>query len=169
MADTDYVPVGAIVPLGCSLPDEDPSYMLCDGRELDSTAYAELFSAIGRTYGGDESRQVFNLPDLQGLFPRGADYKTGADPEARTRHLASGSTAVVGGVGTKQSFATAAPATHFTCVVDLPSGTSRQHGETKGGVMKEGGSKTIKTCEDGGDDDTRPVNVYVNYYIKYQS
>ena len=168
MADTDYVPVGALVPLGCSLSEDDPSFKLCNGDELDATAYAELFSAIGRTYGGDESRQVFNLPDLQGMFPRGAAHKSGNDPDVRTRDRASGSSAVVDGVGMKQGHATAAPGTPFTCAVDLPSGTSRQHGETVGGVMKEGGSKTIQTC-DGGDEDTRPVNVYVNYYIKYQS
>ena len=169
-ADTDYVPVGAIVPLGLDLDPNDKTFTLCDGRALDTTAYAELFAAIGRTYGGSDKDATFNLPELRGVFPRGASYATGTDPDAATRTIAPGSTAEPAGLGTTQGYATAQPATtHFTCTIDLPSATSRQHGETKGGVMKEGGDKTIQTCTDGGDPDTRPVNVYVNYYIKYQS
>jgi hypothetical protein len=160
MADTDYVPVGAIASLGCSLSENDPSYMPCDGRELDSTAYSELFAAIGTTYGGDPAGQTFKIPDLRGCFVRGLD------PEAARR---TASRVSAGDPRTPQKYATARPKKPFTCTIDLSSGTSQQHGETVGGVMKAGGSKTITTCTGGGDPDTRPVNVYVEFYIKAQS
>jgi hypothetical protein len=41
--------------------------------------------------------------------------------------------------------------------------------EHSGGVMRAGDDKTINTCTSGGDPDTRPVNVYVEFYIKAQS
>lgn len=167
MADTDNVPVGAIVPLGRSIPAGNATYVLCDGRELDSTAFSELYAQIGITYGGDPDRHVFNVPDLRGAFLRGADHGTGRDPESAGRSL--GSSGDSAGLGVTQEYATAAPKNAFTCVIDLPSGTSRQHGETYGPAMKEGGDKTIDTCTTGGDPDTRPVNVYVEFYIKAQS
>jgi hypothetical protein len=167
MADTDNVPVGAIVPLGRSMPDSNETYLLCDGRKLDSTDFSELYAQIGTTYGGDPDKQMFMVPDLRGAFLRGADHGTGRDPEAAGRSL--GSSRDSGGLGVTQEYATAKPENPFTCVIDLPTGTSRQHGETYGPAMKEGGDQTIDTCTKGGDPDTRPVNVYVEFYIKAQS
>ena len=169
MADTDYVPVGAIVPLGRTLPTQDQAFLLCNGAELSAVTYSELYDAIGTTFGGDKDKKTFKLPDLRGLFPRGASYATGADPDVATRIRAQGSLAPLDGIGTSQSYATARPKKPFTCSIDLQSDTTRQHGETKGGVMKEGSDRNIDTCTAGGDLDTRPVNVYVEYYIKAQS
>lgn len=57
-----HVAVGTIYPfVGETEPD---TFMFCDGRALDVTKYAELFSVIGYTYGG--SGDFFNLPDLRG-------------------------------------------------------------------------------------------------------
>lgn len=170
MADSDYVPVGAIVPLGRTLPAQSANFMLCDGSELDATAYAELYDAIGTTYGGNTDTKTFKLPDLRGYFPRGADHGSGNDPNASTRIRANGSFAEASGVGTYQNFATRRPDNAFKSDIQLQSSTTRQHGETKGGVMKEGSDQRITTCNDGGGNpDTRPINVYVEYYIKARS
>lgn len=147
MADTDNVPVGAIVPLGRSLPEGNKTYLPCNGHEHDGNELTELYAQIGITYGGNVDTKKFNVPDLRGAFPRGADQGAG-------------------GLGVTQEFATAQPKNPFTCVIDLPTGTTRQHGETYGPAMKEGGDQTIDTCTKGGDPDTRPVNVYVEFYIK---
>lgn len=45
-------------------------WMLCDGRSLSSTAYPELFKAIGTAYGGSGSN--FNIPNLVGKSIEGA-------------------------------------------------------------------------------------------------
>ena len=72
-----YVAVGTIYPFAGQ--EEPDTFMFCDGRELDTTEYAELFSVIGYTYGGSGS--TFNLPDLRGRTLVGVnlndvDFKT---------------------------------------------------------------------------------------------
>ena len=52
---------------GATLP---PSYLECDGSSLAVTAYPKLFAAIGYTHGGGGAS--FNIPDLRGVFVRGA-------------------------------------------------------------------------------------------------
>lgn len=44
-------------------------WLLCDGSSVSTTTYADLFAAIGYTYGG--SGASFNLPDLRQRFPLG--------------------------------------------------------------------------------------------------
>jgi microcystin-dependent protein len=53
--------------------------MVCDGRSLSRTTYAELFGAIGTTY-GTATPSTFNIPNLQGYFVRGLNpNSTGVD------------------------------------------------------------------------------------------
>lgn len=52
--------------------------LYCDGSAVSRTTYAELFSAIGTTYGAGDGSTTFNLPDLRGQFVRG----TGGSAEA---------------------------------------------------------------------------------------
>jgi microcystin-dependent protein len=47
-------------------------WLLCDGRAVDRGQYAELFDAIGTTYGAGDGTTTFQLPDLRGRFPIGA-------------------------------------------------------------------------------------------------
>lgn len=46
-------------------------YLLCDGSEISRTTYADLFAAIGTTFGVGDGSTTFNLPDLRGRFPLG--------------------------------------------------------------------------------------------------
>lgn len=46
---------------GSSIPT---GYLLCDGSALSRTVYAELFAAIGTTWGEGDDSTTFNLPDL---------------------------------------------------------------------------------------------------------
>lgn len=46
---------------GATLPE---GYLLCDGAALSREVYAELFSAIGTTWGEGDGSTTFNLPDL---------------------------------------------------------------------------------------------------------
>ena len=50
---------------GSTSPNE--YYLLCDGRQLSTNLYPNLFSLIGYTYGGSDIS--FNLPDLRIRFP----------------------------------------------------------------------------------------------------
>lgn len=65
----DGTPIGAY--LAWSSQDKIPAgYLLCDGRSLKKSEYAELFAVIGYTYGG--SGENFNIPKFNdGRFMRG--------------------------------------------------------------------------------------------------
>ena len=66
---SDGTPIGAY--LAWSLQDKIPAgYLLCDGRSLKKSEYAELFAVIGYIYGG--SGDDFNIPKFNdGRFMRG--------------------------------------------------------------------------------------------------
>lgn len=83
----DNVPVGTIAPYGGS---NDPAYwLICDGRAISRTAYSELFSVIGTTYGTGDGSTTFNIPDLRGNIAIGAseDYELGDSGGEETHTL----------------------------------------------------------------------------------
>ena len=54
-------------------------FIKCNGAAVSRTTYADLFSAIGVTYGAGDGSTTFNLPDMRGEFPRGWDDGRGVD------------------------------------------------------------------------------------------
>lgn len=55
-------------------------WLVCDGSAVSRTTYADLFAAIGTTYGAGDGSTTFKLPDLRGVFLRGLDSGRGLDP-----------------------------------------------------------------------------------------
>lgn len=47
-------------------------WLFCRGQAISRTAYTELFSVIGTTYGAGDGSTTFNLPDFRDNFPVGA-------------------------------------------------------------------------------------------------
>ena len=64
-------PAGAIMAFaGTSVPT---GWLACEGQAVSQTTYAALFAAIGTTWDiGGEGAGNFRLPDLRGMFLRGA-------------------------------------------------------------------------------------------------
>jgi microcystin-dependent protein len=61
---------GAIVMYGgASAPT---GYLMCDGAAVSRSTYSALFTAISTTYGVGDNSTTFNLPDMRGVFPKGA-------------------------------------------------------------------------------------------------
>lgn len=54
-------------------------WLKANGAAISRTAYADLFSAIGTTFGAGDGFNTFNLPDLRGEFLRGLDDGRGVD------------------------------------------------------------------------------------------
>lgn len=54
-------------------------WLKANGAAVSRTAYADLFAAIGTTYGSGDGFNTFNLPDLRGEFIRGFDDARGVD------------------------------------------------------------------------------------------
>lgn len=55
---------GNFTPGGC---------LICNGAEVSRTTYAELYTAIGTTYGAGNGSTTFNLPNLTDRFIQGSD------------------------------------------------------------------------------------------------
>lgn len=71
MAKTlDFVPKGTVFPFAGAIAPT--GYLICDGRTVSRTAYSELFSVIGTSYGSGDGSTTFNLPDYRWTFLRGA-------------------------------------------------------------------------------------------------
>lgn len=62
-------PVGAITMFAGSTAPE--GWLICDGSSVSAATYADLYSVIGTSYGGNYA--YFALPNLQGCFPVGRD------------------------------------------------------------------------------------------------
>jgi microcystin-dependent protein len=57
-----------------------PGWLKANGAAVSRTAYADLFAAIGTTFGLGDGSTTFNLPDLRGEFLRAWDDGRGIDP-----------------------------------------------------------------------------------------
>lgn len=76
-------PVGSIIATGSLTPPT--GYLYANGSAVSRTTYSELFKVIGTTYGTGDGSTTFNLPDLRGVFARGAGSQTiGAETYSAT-------------------------------------------------------------------------------------
>lgn len=71
------VPAGAVQAFALSSAPVD--WLECDGSDVSRTTYADLFAAIGTTFGNGDGSTTFGLPDLRGEFVRGWDNGKGTD------------------------------------------------------------------------------------------
>jgi len=86
---------------GSTAPD---GWLLCDGSAVSRTTYARLFAAISTTYGNGDGALTFNIPDLRGVYPRGAGTNGTANYGGVTGHTpAAGALATKGGQKTAKN------------------------------------------------------------------
>jgi microcystin-dependent protein len=65
------VPSGALMPFaGGGAPS---GWLICDGSAVSRTTYSSLYAAIGATYGSGNGSTTFNVPDMRGNVPMGAN------------------------------------------------------------------------------------------------
>lgn len=57
-------------------------WLLCDGSAVNRTTYADLFNAIGTSYGVGDGTTTFNVPDFRGRGPVGAGTGSGLTARA---------------------------------------------------------------------------------------
>ena len=71
------VPAGAVIfHAGATAPT---GYLKANGAAVSRTTYADLFAAIGTTYGAGDGSTTFIIPEFRGMFPRGWDDGRGID------------------------------------------------------------------------------------------
>jgi microcystin-dependent protein len=71
------VPTGSVFTMATTTVPS--GYLECNGAAVSRTTYADLFAAIGTTWGNGNGSTTFNIPNLQGEFVRGWDNGRGID------------------------------------------------------------------------------------------
>jgi microcystin-dependent protein len=167
------VAAGTIVAWGGKDAASVPAgWLLCDGSAVDRIQYAALFKAIAINFGVGDQIKTFNLPNLQGYFLRGLDPTGKVDTEGMgMRAVGSVQQSEFashdhGGGNHSHTFSTS-PCTHTNYhysgialdgdgTYDGNCGDDSSHTRPSGAVISaQGGAET------------RPLNVAVNYIIKY--
>lgn len=179
------LPAGLIMAYGG--PSAPPGWLLCDGSAVSRATYAALFAAIGENWGAGDGSTTFNLPDLRGRFLRGTDHGAGRDPGAGSRIAIADGGTVGDAVGSLQG---SQLGSHTHAVVD-PGHAHAQNITANFGAcagtginyrdlfsdagtdacsipqgVSSGTNMTGISVADAGGQETRPVNVNVEYIIK---
>ena len=166
-------------------------WLLCYGQAISRTTYADLFTAIGTTYGSGDGSTTFNLPDLRGRVVAGQDDMGSTSANRLTNQSGglNGDTLGATGGSETHTLTTAQLASHsHKLVADVQtSGTSPslgasdqiarrfQHGYVAGGEIFSyifDGTSTAATLGDSGDtgsgsahNNVQPT-IILNYIIK---
>ena len=142
-------------------------YLVCDGRALAVSEFYELFLAIGYQYSPAAGGGSFHLPDLQGTFLRGVDPTGKIDPDHQDRTLPDGTAGPR--VGSVQDSAFQLHEHDYT-----PAAPSGATAAGNSGTVGAGTTATSAVVQGSGASpprtslqETRPVNTYVYYIIKY--
>jgi len=179
--------VGSVIPYAgpSDVPGFDPqSWIPCDGRAISRATYVALFEVIGTLHGAGNGVSTFRLPDYRGWFLRGVDDGAKRDPDAEHRAPAAPGGHSGDACGSQQGYATALPHEAFELSEDgahaheapnVPTGYSSYH--MAGQHQAEWNSDPADTSEAGehqhdllgGDPESRPLNAYVTYLIRYRA
>lgn len=187
-----YVPIGTVCADAGStaqaktrfLPAQHHQWLLCDGRALLRTEYPELFAVIGTAHGDGGDPDRFHLPDYRGRFLRGDAAGTKNRDFGPREISASGGAA--SGVGSYQKDSTRLPRSkdfltnhggHHGHTINIEHTASRNPngGQRNTVASPDTDSNHPKTSQngnhnhtvvDGGDQETRPTNIAVNFMIR---
>jgi hypothetical protein len=172
------VPSGTMVAFAGTTPPN--GWLRCDGSPVPTTQYPDLFAAIGTAWGAPDATH-FNLPDVRGRFVRGTDRGAGRDPDANSRTSSNPGGNTGSAVGTVEGHAFASH-DHGGQTGELvnatggwnlyvnyggagPSGPAIAN-MTQSNVSNYLWQHTHTIAAQGGSE-TRPVNVDVEWIIKY--
>jgi microcystin-dependent protein len=144
---TDPIGIGASVPPGSVVDFAGSSaptgWLLCAGQAVSRTNFANLFAAIGTTFGVGDGGTTFNLPDLRGRVAAGRDDMNGT---AANRLTTGGS-----GINGSSLGASGGTQTHTLSTSEMPSHT--HSGGIAGGIeglIGSGSSSIGNTGSTGG-------------------
>ena len=155
------VPAGTIHAYGGSTVPA--GWLRCDGTLYNGSTYPALYAAIGINFGGYSG--YFNVPDLRGRFLRGWSNGSGRDPDAASRYGEySGQT---GGdkIGSIQGDQLKSH-NHYIARTVVDANADHWFDWYSGRASTEDGHWAGQYTESTGGNETRPINVSVNYIIK---
>lgn len=153
-------PPGTVITFaGSSAPT---GYLACDGAAVDRVTYADLYTAIGETFGVGDGSTTFNLPDIRGEFVRGWDDGRGIDSGR-----AFGSTQNSANLAHVHTITD--PGHQHTNTVSATSRTVADGGVSAGAAPASDttdNATTGITIDSSGDSEARPRNIALLYCIK---
>lgn len=132
------VPIGMTTAFGGATAPN--GWLLCYGQAVSRTAYALLFAIIGTAFGIGDGSSTFNLPDLRGRLPLGAD-NMGGSPANRVTQAVSGINSQVVGAGGGDQRAQTDTLTATTTVTVIDPGHA--HGLTNLWNQTEGAGSNV--------------------------
>jgi microcystin-dependent protein len=178
------IPIGSVIAFGGAQESQSgvpEGWLLCNGDAVSRTAYALLYAAIGDSSGFGDGSTTFNLPDYRSRFIRGVDNGANRDRYAQSRAASNNGGNSGAQVGSVQRYYTAPPSHPFTtdtagdhthAVPHLP--IDRSYYNIAGSHYASWNPDSIDSSTDGahshtivsgGDAESRPVNLYVNFLI----
>ncbi len=180
-------PIGTVVAYGGKM-DQDAwhaaGWLYCDGNAISRTDYNDLFAVIKILHGQGDGETTFNLPDYRGRFLRGMSDGTNRDPDAASRVAPNPGGSIGDAIGSIQPQALAAPIIPFTTTTDGEHLHSVDHvpndndwyaiagssmAQWNGTASTHAGGQHPHSIKDiGGDKESRPLNAYVVYLIKFK-
>ncbi len=167
-------------------------WLLCNGATVSRTTYADLFAKIGIAWGVGDGVNTFHLPDLRGRFVRGRDGGAARDPDRSIRTASNSGGATGDAVGSLQAHEIMAHS-HTPGTLQADDGGEHTHFFNGYRNVDAGSSVQVQsrfpiagdpfdiaglatgTHSDSisgntdwvGGNETRPLNAYVNFIIKY--
>ncbi len=166
------VPVGSIIPFAGPSENIPDGWLLCDGTTYSAAEYAELYQAIGTYWGGTTSN--FKVPDLRSMFLRGANANRtvgvyeGQSIQSHNHNLSSNGRTNSAGGHTHDMIGNNGGGGGLRRNFTFDGNNNNEIHDVK--KIKMGGthSHTLSgRTENAGSTETRPVNMSVNYIIKY--
>jgi len=167
-SDATLMP-GMVVPFAGNSSTEavTADYLLCDGTPLPGVEkYDALVAALGAAHG--KTGTSVRLPNYRGFFLRGQDDTAGQDPDAAGRKPMADGGAIGDNVGSIQGFATGFPTKENPFFFNTLIGTQQVVSDHWWGNYLStwtSDSSQLWMTAIGGDNETRPVNVNVDYYV----
>lgn len=155
-------PAGAVQHFAMSTAPN--GWLAANGAAVSRTTYANLFTAIGTTFGAGDGSTTFNLPDLRGEFMRGWDSGRGVNP---TRAFGSGEAATE--VGLPVFFGVFGGQVAFASIGCQNADSNIQQDFSSSVItnLGEGAAWTALSSPGSGFFTTRPRNVALLACIKY--
>lgn len=155
------VPPGAVMAFARN--SAPAGWLECSGAAVSRTSYAQLFAAIGTTFGAGDGSTTFNLPNLRGEFIRGWDNGRGVDSGR-----AFGS-AQAGEIQSHSHGITDPGHAHRWGTDDTTGASGAGNPDASGGTDWRAYTETVTTgisINNSGGAETRPRNIAMLYCIK---
>ena len=155
-------PVAAMMPYaGTSAPD---GWLLCDGSAVSRSTYADLFAAVGTTFGVGDGSTTFNVPDLRGRTPLGLD-NLGGTPANRVTNAQADSLGGSAGAET-HTLTTGEMPSHTHNVQGRSAATGSTHVTIHGSDTTATATNAATATGSGGAHNNMPPYLAVGYIIK---